>query len=191
MTINSMTCVCGAYFEGDGYTLVYHCPHTEQDAHVAPDSNPTYCDYEDTKVNTEITTNKTFKHVARQLVDAIAKALETLGRQSDMASIQCHAMDIDKLYVDYCQEKLSTYDPNALELVAALESNVTGQNTPRHLHGRSQRVVALEAYFDKHPVTDEGLAGLRNLLQYDKAYFDKLLASLLPLFEQRSFDSAS
>lgn len=186
---NSMTCVCGAPFEGDGYTLVYHCPHTEKDTRVAPDSNPIYCDYNETTVDDKSENESTFKRVAWQFADIIVKALDALGRQSDRASVQ-HAMTtIETLYIDYCQNKLPMYDPKAPEIVAALESSITDKSTPRYLRGRSKQVVALEAYFDEYPAEDDALAGLRRVIQYDQTYLDKILASLLPLLEQGSLET--
>ncbi|MBF4218379.1 hypothetical protein, partial [Vibrio anguillarum] len=42
-----LTCPCGGFLIGDGYTVVLHCPYTEQPLDVAPDSNPIFCDFED------------------------------------------------------------------------------------------------------------------------------------------------
>lgn len=125
-----------------------------------------------------------FKQFAWRFVNIIARALDALGKKPDMAAIQRYVTAIDELYVDYCVKKLPSYHPKAPELVTALESNVTDKNTPRHLQGRSKRVVALETYFGAHPVADDVLAGLRSAIQYDKTYFDKIVASLLPLLEK-------
>ncbi|GLO64057.1 conjugative coupling factor TraD, PFGI-1 class [Vibrio sp. MACH09] len=125
-----------------------------------------------------------FKQFAWRFVNIIARALDALGRKPDMASIQRYVTAIDELYVDYCLKKLPDYHPNAIELVTALENHVTDKNTPRHLQGRSKRVVALEAYFGEYPAPDDVLAGLRSAIQYDKTYFDKIVASLLPLLEK-------
>ncbi|WP_045407360.1 type IV conjugative transfer system coupling protein TraD [Vibrio jasicida] len=125
-----------------------------------------------------------FKQFAWRFVNIIARALDALGRKPDMAAIQRYVTAIDELYVSYCLKKLPDYSPKAVELVTALESNVTDKNTPRHLQGRSKRVVALEAYFGQYPVNDDVLAGLRSAIQYDKTYFDKIVASLLPLLEK-------
>lgn len=125
-----------------------------------------------------------FKQFAWRFVNIIARALDALGKKPDMASIQRYVTAIDELYIDYCVKKLPQYHPKAPELVAALESNVTDKNTPRHLQGRVPRVVALEAYFGQYPAADDVLAGLRSAIQYDKTYFDKIVASLLPLLEK-------
>ncbi|EOD5329637.1 type IV conjugative transfer system coupling protein TraD [Vibrio parahaemolyticus] len=125
-----------------------------------------------------------FKQFAWRFVNIIARALDALGKKPDMASIQHYVTAIDELYIDYCVKKLPHYHPKAPELVTALESNVTDKNTPRHLQGRVPRVVALEAYFGQYPVADDVLAGLRSAIQYDKTYFDKIVASLLPLLEK-------
>ncbi|AUI88941.1 conjugative coupling factor TraD, PFGI-1 class (plasmid) [Vibrio azureus] len=125
-----------------------------------------------------------FKQFAWRFVNIIARALDALGRKPDMASIQRYVTAIDELYVDYCVKKLPSYHPKAAQLVAALESQVTDKNTPRHLQGRSARIVALEMYFGAHPCADDVLAGLRSAIQYDKSYFDRIVASLLPLLEK-------
>ncbi|RSD31725.1 type IV conjugative transfer system coupling protein TraD [Vibrio pectenicida] len=125
-----------------------------------------------------------FKQFAWRFVNIIARAQEALGRRPDMASIQRYVTAIDDLYVDYCLKMLPTYHPKAVDYVAAIEADVTEQNTPRHLQGRSPRVVALERYFQDYPVDDDVLGGLRSAIQYDKTYFDKIVASLLPLLEK-------
>lgn len=125
-----------------------------------------------------------FKQFAWRFVNIIARALDALGRKPDMAAIQRYVTAIDELYVDYCVKKLPLYHHKAPEMVTALESNVTDKNTPRHLQGRSKLVVALEAYFAAYPAPDDVLAGLRSAIQYDKTYFDKIVASLLPLLEK-------
>lgn len=125
-----------------------------------------------------------FKQFAWRFVNIIARALDALGRKPDMASIQRYVTAIDELYVSYCVKKLPDYHPKAVDLVTALENNVNDKNTPRHLQGRSKRVVALEMYFGQYPVNDDVLSGLRSAIQYDKTYFDKIVASLLPLLEK-------
>jgi hypothetical protein len=50
--------------------------------------------------------------------------------------------------------------------------------------GREKRVVALEQYLSQVRVYDSVLDGLRSAVRYDRTYFDKIVASLLPLLEK-------
>src|SRR3546814_12151210 len=50
--------------------------------------------------------------------------------------------------------------------------------------GREKRVVALEQYLSQVRIYDPVLDGLRSAVRYDRTYFDKIVASLLPLLEK-------
>ncbi|MGE6454400.1 type IV conjugative transfer system coupling protein TraD [Shewanella baltica] len=125
-----------------------------------------------------------FKQFAWRFVNIIARAQNALNTRPDMRSIQKYVTAIDSLYIDYCQKTLPEHDKNAMAKVVEIENNINPKNIPRHLQGRPNRVVALEEYFNDHPSTDDVLLGLRSAIQYDKTYFDKIVASLLPLLEK-------
>lgn len=38
---------CGERMEGDGYSLVYHCPSVDEVALFEPDANPVHCELAD------------------------------------------------------------------------------------------------------------------------------------------------
>lgn len=50
--------------------------------------------------------------------------------------------------------------------------------------GRDPHVVALEQYLNAEKLYDPILDGLLSAVRYDKTYFDKIVASLLPLLEK-------
>jgi conjugative coupling factor TraD, SXT/TOL subfamily len=50
--------------------------------------------------------------------------------------------------------------------------------------GREKRVVAIEQYLSQARLYDPVLDGLRSAVRYDRTYFDKIVASLLPLLEK-------
>ena len=50
--------------------------------------------------------------------------------------------------------------------------------------GRDPHVVALEQYLNAEKFYDPILDGLLSAVRYDKTYFDKIVASLLPLLEK-------
>ena len=49
---------------------------------------------------------------------------------------------------------------------------------------RPLRVVALDMYLTQQRISDPVMEGLRSAVRYDKTYFDKIVASLLPLLEK-------
>jgi hypothetical protein len=59
-----------------------------------------------------------------------------------------------------------------------------GKNLPFELKGRSDEVIALVQYAKENGLYDAVADGLRSAFEYDKKYFDKLVASLLPLMEK-------
>lgn len=65
-----------------------------------------------------------------------------------------------------------------------IAGGVTEKHTPRNLQGRDSYVVALELYRSTTRQHDPILDALRSAVRYDKTYFDKIVASLLPLLEK-------
>ena len=135
--------------------------------------------------------NDAFKAFSWQFMSLIARALDALGKKPEVTTILRYITAIDELYVDYSMKKLPSYHPQAPEWVAALESNITEDNTPHYLQGRSARMIALEMYFSAHPVADDVLAGLRSVLQYNPTYLDKIAAALLPSLARLKADKAT
>ncbi|GIU42872.1 conjugative coupling factor TraD, PFGI-1 class [Shewanella sairae] len=125
-----------------------------------------------------------FKQFAWRFVNIIARAQNALNMRPDMRSIQQFVTAIDNLYIQYCEKTLPNIDPDAMDKLLEIEININPKNIPRHLQGRPNRVIALEEYFNDHPTNDDVLLGLRSAIQYDKTYFDKIVASLLPLLEK-------
>lgn len=113
----------------------------------------------------------------------IARALVELGQRPDYLQIARHVVNIDALFISYAQYYLPQHEPKAWEVIAQIAGKVTDKNTPRNLQGRDKYVVALEQYLAATKIYDPILDGLRSAVRYDKTYFDKIVASLLPLLE--------
>jgi conjugative coupling factor TraD (TOL family) len=107
-----------------------------------------------------------------------------LGRRPDYLQIQQHVVNIDALFIEYAQQFFAKTDPNAWLAIVQLEGKLTEKNIPRHMVGRGKRVVAIEQYLAMKRVFDPVLDGLRSAVRYDRTYFDKIVASLLPLLEK-------
>ncbi|NWL48742.1 conjugative coupling factor TraD, PFGI-1 class [Pseudomonas hunanensis] len=125
-----------------------------------------------------------FREFAWRFVNIIARALIELGRRPDYVQIQRHVVNIDALFIEYAQHFFARHDPQAWETIVDLEARLNEKNVPRHMIGREKRVVAIEQYLTAKRLFDPVMDGLRSAVRYDRTYFDKIVASLLPLLEK-------
>ncbi len=125
-----------------------------------------------------------FREFAWRFVNIIARALTELGRRPDYLQIQRHVVNIDALFIEYAQHFFDRTDPKAWAFIVELESRLNERNIPRHMQGRDTRVVAIEQYLSAKRVFDPIMDGLRSAVRYDRTFFDKIVASLLPLLEK-------
>lgn len=128
-----------------------------------------------------------FKEFAWRFVNIIARGLVALGQRPDFSLIQRYVINIGDLFESYSEHFLSKDHPELWQQIESIASILTDRDIPRHMEGRSTKVVAIE----KILATDEGkkvydpiLDGLRSAVRYDQKYFDKIVASLLPLLEK-------
>ncbi|WP_256083974.1 hypothetical protein, partial [Staphylococcus aureus] len=124
-----------------------------------------------------------FREFAWRLVKIIARDLVELGQRPDYLLIQRHVINIDALFIEYAQHYFAKNEQKAWEVIVQLEAKLNDKNIPRNMIGREKRVVALEQYLSQVRVYDPVLDGLRSAVRYDRTYFDKIVASLLPLLE--------
>lgn len=125
-----------------------------------------------------------FKEFAWRFVNIIARALVELGQRPDYLLIQRHVINIDALFIEYAQAYFAKTQPKAWESIVRIESTLNEKTIPRHMQGREKRVVAIEQYLAHARLYDPVLDGLRSAVRYDRTYFDKIVASLLPLLEK-------
>jgi conjugative coupling factor TraD (SXT/TOL subfamily) len=125
-----------------------------------------------------------FKEFAWRFVNIITKALVALGRKPDYQQIQSYILNIDHLLLDYCKLWLPTVDPNWESAVAIVQKEIDERNLPIHLKTRSRYLIAIVNYIQRSQFYDSIADGLCSAFNYDKTYFDKITASLLPLLEK-------
>jgi conjugative coupling factor TraD (TOL family) len=125
-----------------------------------------------------------FREFAWRFCNIIARALVELGQRPDYQLILKHVINIDALFIQYAQAYFAKTDPKAWEAIVQIESKITEKNIPRNMIGREKRIVAIEQYLSQVRVYDPVLDGLRSAVRYDRTYFDKIVASLLPLLEK-------
>jgi conjugative coupling factor TraD (TOL family) len=125
-----------------------------------------------------------FREFAWRFVNIIARALVELGQRPDYLLIQRHVINIDALFIEYAAYFFAQHEPKAWEVIVQIEAKLNEKNIPRHMVGREKRVVAIEQYLSQARLYDPVLDGLRSAVRYDRTYFDKIVASLLPLLEK-------
>lgn len=132
-----------------------------------------------------------FREFAWRFVNIITRALVALGQRPDYSLILRYVTNIGELYETYVESLLASRAPHLLDQVDNLLASgmLKDKDLPRNMQGQANalRVWAIEMTLS----SDEGkklwdpvLDGLRSAVRYDRTYFDKIVASLLPLLEK-------
>ncbi|TFW43151.1 type IV conjugative transfer system coupling protein TraD [Pseudomonas fluorescens] len=125
-----------------------------------------------------------FREFAWRFVNIIARALVALGRRPDYEQILRHVINIDALFEEYAKSYFAEHDPKAWQTIVEIEGKIDRKNLSFAMKDRPLRVVALDMYLTQKRISDPVMDGLRSAVRYDKTYFDKIVASLLPLLEK-------
>ena len=134
-----------------------------------------------------------FREFAWRFVNIIARALVALGERPDYTLIMRYVNNIADLYIRYAGKVVSEQMPE-LESAILNNMNVLGEDdVPRTMQNQPDAVriwaieVALSSEAGKK-LYDPILDGLRSAVRYDRTYFDKIVASLLPLLEKLTWE---
>lgn len=127
-----------------------------------------------------------FKQFSWRFANAITRALVALGIRPSLPEIQRHISNIEPLFQRYTEWWLEQAGPRDWRgQVTALEGAVGGdKNLLFAYKGRGHRAIALIQYLQTNNLYDPVVDGLRSAIAYDRTFFDKLVASLLPLLEK-------
>ena len=129
-----------------------------------------------------------FREFVWRFVNVVARAVVALGQRPDYRTILRHVTNIDGLCLAYAEAHFAGR-PDVLARVAEIERQ--RGTPPRHMEGRPPRLVAFERAMADGGLGDEVLDGLRSAMRYERSYFDKLVASLLPLLEKLTTGKAA
>ena len=129
-----------------------------------------------------------FREFVWRFVNVVARAVVALGQRPDYRTILKHVTNIDELCLSYAESYFADR-PDVLALVKRIEA--AREEPPRHMAGRPRRLVAFERAMLDTGLGDEVLDGLRSAMRYERSYFDKLVASLLPLLEKLTTGKAA
>jgi len=125
-----------------------------------------------------------FREFVWRFVNVMARALVALGRKPDYEQINRYASNVEPLLIDYFEHWL-TREPAAAGWRDAVDSmSIDKKSLDKGLQSRGTRAVALVEYARRQKLYDPIAHALASTLAYEKSYFDKLVASLLPLMEK-------
>ncbi|NNE61812.1 MAG: type IV conjugative transfer system coupling protein TraD [Woeseia sp.] len=126
-----------------------------------------------------------FREFAWRFTNVVARALVGLGRRPDYRAIARHVTNIEPLLIDYYEWWLNKIMPGDWrDAVQTIESNIEPKNLTLSHRGRDHYALGLIRFANECGLYDPVADGLRSAFDYDKTYFDKLTASLLPLLEK-------
>ncbi len=125
-----------------------------------------------------------FREFSWRFVNIVARALIAMGRRPDYKLLLQHVTHIEPLFIEYAEHWLGSERPQWADEVGEIEGRINDRHLENALRGRDRRAVAILKYLEQHRLYDPILDGLRSAVRYDKTYFDKIVASLLPLLEK-------
>ena len=127
----------------------------------------------------------TFKEFAWRFTNIVANALVALGRRPDYTAIARYVTNIEPLMMEYYAFWFEREGiENWREQVNTIAQNIDPKSLTMALKSRDFKAIAYTQFAKARDLYDPVADGLRSAFEYDKTYFDKLTASLLPLLEK-------
>ncbi|MAD89080.1 MAG: conjugative coupling factor TraD, PFGI-1 class [Pseudoalteromonas sp.] len=128
-----------------------------------------------------------FKEFSWRFVNINAQALEFIGEEVSFELLSHYISYTDELLEKYLKKKLNLDDESWSDQVAEYQDDLDKAKLMRS--GRNERTLAIiecakDVLQDSSNEGDTILKGLVSALEYDKTYYDKLVASLLPFLDK-------
>ena len=125
-----------------------------------------------------------FREFGWRFTNIVARALFAMGKRPSYDLITRYMTNMDPLFLDYCRQWLSAAAPDWEQDVAARVARMADRDIPHSMKGRAKEVIALIQFIRERGLSDGVVDGLISAINYDRTYFDKITASLLPLMEK-------
>ena len=125
-----------------------------------------------------------FKEFSWRFVNINAQAIKEIGEEPSYEKLAHYISHTDELLEKYMEKVMSEDDPDWMQTVDEIEADVSDMQASRA--ERSKKVIALTNFAKDVMVEnhDPIIRGLVSALEYDKKYYDKLVASLLPFLDK-------
>ncbi|WP_440993559.1 conjugative transfer system coupling protein TraD [Cysteiniphilum litorale] len=127
--------------------------------------------------------SQAFAQFAWRFIYVVAQAMEVIQEPITIPRIKRHVQELDHILASYAQHFLKMDEKSFLGLINNIALNE--EDIPRHLQGKSLKTVKILQYFDNNNIdVDDILGNIINAYSYERTYYDKITASLLPFLEQ-------
>ena len=171
----------------EGEFFMFHLGHPELSARYNPVGNFSRITEVATRIAGQLPSqgeSAAFKEFVWRFVNVMARALVALGRKPDYEQINRYASNVEPLLVDYFEHWLDREAAAAGWREEVESMAIDKKNLDKGLQSRGVRAVTLVEYARRKKLYDPIAHALASTLNYEKSYFDKLVASLLPLLEK-------
>ncbi len=128
-----------------------------------------------------------FKEFAWRFTNLVAQAQVALGTVPTYELLLRDITDIEPLFVKYAEHVLAKLGPADWQArVDKVEATIGGKNfpVPRALQDRTPRLIALVHVLKELQLPEPVLQGLATAVRYERAFFEKIVASLGPFLEK-------
>ena len=173
---------------------MFHLGHPERSARYNPIGNFSRVTEVATRIAGQLPSegqSAAFKEFVWRFVNVMARALVALGRKPGYEQINRYAVNVEPLLIDYFEFWLDR-NAEARDWRAEVElMQIDKKSLDKGLQSRGYRAVTLVEYARRKHLYDPIAHALASTLNYEKSYFDKLVASLLPLLEKLTTGKAA
>lgn len=127
-----------------------------------------------------------FREFAWRFSNVVAMALVAMGRKPDYKAVARYVTNIEPLVLEYFNYWLAKEGPEDWkQTVDRMQADPNFiKSLPLPLKSRDKQASAMVIFYKERGLYDPVCEGLKGAFEYDKTYFDKLTASLLPLMEK-------
>jgi len=167
--------------------FMFHLGHPELSARYNPVGNFSRITEVATRIAGQLPSegqSAAFKEFVWRFVNVMARALVALGRKPDYEQINRYASNVEPLLIDYFEHWLDREQGAAGWREEVGSMAIDKKALDKGLQTRGFRAVTLVEYARRKKFYDPIAHALASTLNYEKSYFDKLVASLLPLMEK-------
>lgn len=132
-----------------------------------------------------------FKAFSWRFVNVIARTLVDIGERPTVENINGYVQDLEELLYRYAAKTLAEVDSDPVGLIEELAERVSDKNPMVARKGKSKITVAVVELMKEMLPNDSLGKQLILANNYERSYYEKLVASLLPFLDKLNTDKVA